>query len=133
MRRRWKASLVVLTACGAGAAIAGSSLASAGAGPPRAVFAPVPVAKAICARIPVAASDPAAAPTPAMAIPPGGRCEALYQPSGNVRLLLRYPDHRVWAEVFWGPPVVRRAGPRDGVRWFLRDGTTVQAIPSSAG
>lgn len=86
-------------------------------------------AKALCTRIPVAVADPGDGDVPRAVVPPGGRCEALFETNGNVRLLVRYADQRVWAEVFWGPLDLRRKAPRDGVRYFLKDGTTLRVVP----
>lgn len=85
-------------------------------------------AKALCARIPVAATDPADLAVPRAVVPPGGRCEAVFELNGNVRLLLRHPDQRLWAEVFWGPLTPTRKGARDGVRYYLKNGRTMMVV-----
>ena len=122
----WPSTLAVLV--GIGVLVLSSAFAAGSKSPKPATATKAQVAKTLCARIPVVKTDPGDAQPPRMVIPPSGRCEALFESNGSVRILLRYPDQRLWAEAFWGPPVTTRNAPRDGIRYFLKDGTTLLVI-----
>lgn len=125
-RTAWPWTLALLV--GIGVVVLSSAFAVGSKSPAAKTPSNAQVAKTLCARIPVATTDPGDAQPPKLVIPAGGRCEALFQPNGNVRLLLRYPNQRLWAEAFWGPPNTTRRAPKDGVRYFLKDGTTLRVI-----
>lgn len=128
VRRQMPLPWALAALIGVGVLMLSSAFAAGSKAPAAKAPAKAQVARTLCARVPVAKTDPGEAQPPRMVIPPGGRCEALFDSSGNIRLLLRYPNQRLWAEVFWGSPVTTRKAPTNGVRYFLQDGTTLRVI-----
>lgn len=97
-----------------------SSLAGTGHA---AVAAGAPAAATACATTPIAVSDPALAPAPVFAVPPGGSCRVV-GPGTGTALELVYPDGRIWARRVYAPV------PQE-TTFHLADGTQLRVIPET--